>query len=441
MSVDTHAARRLRIWMVQIGEEMPFDPGPPRLLRAALLAAELTSRGHDVTFWNAGFNHQKKRLREATGTKFATPAGYRVCLLEGRPYRRNISLARVFSHRDNARSFAEMSRDETPPNVMTCGLPSLEIADAATRYARDHGVPIAVDCRDMWPDAIADALPAPARLAAFPILAYWRAMLRRIMGRATAIIGVSEGFLNWGLSASGRAPGADDRVFHLTLSQTEHDPAKVAQADGCWDGLLGDLPAGTKIGVYAGSLSRRYDLLTVARSLSELSAEEKARLRIVICGDGDVSEELARLAADEPSLIVPGWRSGAELYALLKRADFGIIAYPASPDFLITFPNKVGEYLSYGLPVVSGIDGVMGSMLGKLDLLLRYEAGDPKSAADLFRRILGGGTLIDDDQTARRARDAFHAYFDPEQIIPAFADYVEALATRRPADAQQRAAA
>src|SRR5205823_44988 len=139
---------------VQIGEELPFDPGPPRLLRTALLAAELCRRGHDVTLWNAGFNHQKKVMRPETGRKLLTPQGYRVALLAGRPYRKNISIARILSHRENARSFAAMTRDELPPDVMTCGLPSLEMADAATRYATDHGIPIALDCRDLWPDVI-----------------------------------------------------------------------------------------------------------------------------------------------------------------------------------------------------------------------------------------------------------------------------------------------
>src|SRR5690242_19920782 len=106
------AERSLRIWLIQIGEEMPFDSGPPRLLRTALLAAELAARGHEVTYWNAGFNHQKKMLRSETGTKFTIPQGYRVVLLEGRSYKRNISLSRIVSHRQNAKSFTAMSHEE-----------------------------------------------------------------------------------------------------------------------------------------------------------------------------------------------------------------------------------------------------------------------------------------------------------------------------------------
>lgn len=422
------AERPLRIWLVQTGEEMPFDPGPPRLLRTALLAAELTARGHEVTYWNAGFNHQKKVLRAETGTKFVIPQGYRVVLLEGRPYRRNVSLSRIVSHRQNARSFAAMTETETPPDVMMCGLPSLEIADAATAYASRHCVPIALDCRDLWPDVIEDFLPAPLRIAAYPVLSHWRSMLRRTAKRATAITGVSKGFVDWGLRAAERASRPEDRPFHLTLSQNSHANDKVLEARAYWRAQLGELPPGTRIGVYAGSLSRRYDLVTIARSLALLSTEEKTRLRIVLCGDGDVLSELAELAAAEPSLIVPGWRSGAELFALMSEAHFGILAYPESRDFLVTFPNKVGEYLSYGLPIMAGIGGVIGDMLGEAELLLRYQAGDMSSAAALLRQILAGPGLAADPLVNARARAAFKAFFDPDQIIPAFADYLETLA-------------
>jgi len=420
--------RPLRIWLVQIGEEMPFDPGPPRLLRTALLAAELSARGHEVTYWNAGFNHQKKVLRAETGTKFMIPQGYRVVLLEGRSYKRNISLSRTVSHRQNANSFAAMTEGEAPPDVMMCGLPSLEIADAATAYASKHFVPIALDCRDLWPDAIEDFLPAALRVAAFPVLSHWRSMLRRSAKRATAITGVSKGFVDWGLRAAERAGRTADRPFHLTFSQNSYANDKVLEAREYWRAQLGELLPSTRIGVYAGSLSRRYDLATIARSIALLSAEEKSRLRIVFCGDGDVRSELTELAAAEPSLIVPGWRSGVELFALMSDAHFGILAYPESPDFMVTFPNKVGEYLSYGLPIMAGLGGVIGAMLGEAGLLLRYQAGDMSSAAALLRAILTEPGLAADPLVNARARAAFRTYFDPNQIIPAFADYLETLA-------------
>lgn len=407
---------------------MPFDPGPPRLVRTALLAAELAARGHQVTYWNAGFSHQRKVLRVETGTKFMIPEGYRVVLLKGRAYKRNISFSRIFSHRQQAKSFTILTKDETPPDVMICGLPSLEIADAATAYASRHRIPIALDCRDLWPDLIEEFLPVPLRIAGYPLLSYWRAMLRRTAKRATAITGVSQGYVDWGRRAAKRRPGPADRPFHLTLSRNIPPHNKVLEAKEYWRARLGKLPPGTRIGVYAGTFSRRYDLLTIAHSLALLSPEEKARLRIVLCGDGDMHSALTALAAAEPSLIVAGWRSGAELYALMSEAHFGILAFPDLPDFLVNFPNKVGEYLSYGLPIMAGIGGVIGAVLGEAGLRLRYRAGDVSSAAALFREILAGQGVMADPLVNERARATFKSFFDPDQIIPAFADYLEALA-------------
>lgn len=417
------------MWLVQIGEQLPIDPGPPRLIRTALLARELVARGHDVTFWNAGFIHQQKRHRLRTGQIFDIDDGYRVGLLRGRGYRRNISFARILSHQENARSFARMARGLAPPDVLLCGLPSIEIADAATRYARDHGVPVAVDCRDLWPDIIADQAGSVLRLAAAPVLAYWRRMLRRTMLRATAITGVSEGFVSWGVAAAGRPRLPLDKPFHLTVArEAGHDTARAA-ADRFWPGLLGAIPADGVIGVYAGSLSRRFDLLTIAEAVRQLPADVKSRLRIVICGEGDVESRLRQVAADEPSLIIPGWRSAAELQALMRQADFGILPYPSSRDFTITFPNKVGEYLSFGLPIMTGLDGVIGAMLAPAGLRLGYETGDVGSARDALTGIVT--RKADLARLKESARRVFRLNFDPDGIYPAFADYLEELAGQR----------
>lgn len=90
-------AEPLKIWLVQTGEEMPDDPGPPRLLRTALLARQLTERGHEIVFWNATFNHQQKVQRFDKSTVQQSRDGYTIQYLAGRPYSRNISGERILS--------------------------------------------------------------------------------------------------------------------------------------------------------------------------------------------------------------------------------------------------------------------------------------------------------------------------------------------------------
>lgn len=417
----------MRIWLVQIGEELPFDPGPPRLLRTALLAAELVKRGHDVTFWNASFNHQQKTLRSPQTRMFPTDAGYRVILLHGRAYRKNISLARIRSQRENAASFRKAVRSEAPPDVMLCGMPPIELADAASAYAVRHGVPVAVDCRDLWPDVISEQLSPIRRPFAWPLLSRWRQQLRRTLRRATSITGVSEGFVQWALTKASRERSRLDRAFHLTLSADAPDAADVRRAEAYWNELLGPSDGGPVVGIFAGTLSRRLDLQTLVSATAALPADARQRLRIVICGKGDLESEIRMAAEQEPALEFVGWKSAAELRALMMRAHFGILPYPSTPDFLLSFPNKVGEYLSFGLPIMTGLQGMIGTLLDERHLALRYDTGNAESARDLLASIARNQV----EMTSLRdgALEAFRSLFDPRKIYPAFADHLEHLAT------------
>lgn len=420
------SAPRLRIWLVQIGEELPFDPGPPRLLRTALLARELVKRGHEVTFWNASFNHQQKLLRSRETIITDTGEGYRAVLLKGRPYSRNISIARILSQRENAAAFRAHASNEPRPDVILSGLPSLEIADAASEYAATHRIPIAIDCRDLWPDVIKEFVPAYLKWLSDPIMHHWERMLQRATRRATAITGVSEGFVDWGVRAAGRARTPEDRPFHLTYSAPSIDPETLKVAEAYWDARLGPSNPSTVLGVYAGTLSRRFDLLTIAQAYEKLPTGAKRRLRLVICGKGDREGEFAALASREPGIIAAGWRSAAELHVLMSRATFGLLPYHRSGDFVTTFPNKVGEYLFFGLPIMTGLGGTTGALLAEHGLEIPYQPGDIDSAAAALLDLSRRGGRPQGWRAAARA--AFHAHFEPKLVLGGLADFLEDLA-------------
>ena len=415
-----------RVWLVQIGEELPDDPGPPRLLRMAQLARELVRRGHDVTYWNSSFNHQRKQQRAGGTTTRGSIHGYQSILLHGRAYKQNISWARFMSHKDNAAAFQRVAAAITPPDVIICGMPSIELAEAVSEYAALHNVPLAIDCRDMWPEIIGDHLPFFIRMASAPILAQWRRSLRRALTRASGIIGITEPFLEWALNVAARQRNELDRVFHLTVDPVAASDGELESARRYWTSLLGTPEGRPAMGVFAGTMSSRLDLMTIVEGARIALGRSKDDFRIILCGQGDQYDVLRTACADLPNIIVPGWKTAAELSALMERADFGILPYPSSPDFLNSFPNKVGEYLSFGIPILSGLEGVTGSFLDAHALRIRYEPGDPESAANAILTATADRAPL--SATRPVALQAFRDYFNPVTIIGQYADYVESLA-------------
>ncbi len=419
-------ARPLRVWLVQTGEELPVDPGPPRLLRTALLARELVKRGHEVTFWNASFNHQQKLQRTDTSRFETIPDGYRVCYLHGRAYSSHVSLTRIRSHQDNAAEFARLAPKEPQPDVILSGLPTLELCDAVASYAKPRGVPFAIDCRDMWPDVIADHLPGLVRLGAWPVLAYWRHLRYRALSKATGVTGVTDRFVEWGLAAAGRQRRPLDRAFHLAIPAELPPEHEMRAADAFWLERLGPPDPATVTACFAGTLSRRLDIPAFVKGATEVGSETARRLKVVICGKGDLENEVKAQITGHPHVVFAGWRSAAELRSLMLRSDFGVLPYRNTDDFLNHFVNKMGEYMSAGLPVMTGLDGLMGELLASRDLGIRYDVGDASSVARALRGAVDGVAPLRGKKSAAIA--TYRELFDPTRIYPGFADYLEELA-------------
>lgn len=430
----------MRVWLVQTGEELPLDGPNTRLLRTALLAEELAQRGHAVTYINASFNHQRKIQRSRCTQRIPRDpkAGrnYDCILLAGRAYTSNVSLNRFRSHRENASAFKQVANDLPKPDVILCGFPPIELAEATTDFAQQNGIPCAVDCRDMWPEVIEERLPSWTRPLARIALSGLYRQRRRALEGAGALTGITDAFVDWGQRGAGRMPREVDKAFHLTVSPTDLAADALAQGRETWRHLIANQRQDAILtGCFAGTFATRTDILTIIDGANGLAHQERSRVRIILCGKGDLARQMAERANGNPAIAIAGWRNAAEIAALMECSDFGLLPYPNTPDFLASYPNKVGEYLLAGLPIMTGLQGVTGNLLDAEGLALRYTPGDTSSVTVLLKHLLD--SPIGAEQRAR-ARTVGQRHFDPKRIYPSFADWLEAFARSVPSAAPTR---
>lgn len=416
----------MKVWLVTIGEPLPIDSGHPRLLRAGLLAETLANRGHDVVWWTSAFDHVNKIHRAPADMRIRLRQGSELLLLRGPGYRRNLSLARIRDHRALARRFTVLARHEKRPDVILASFPAIELCLAAARYGREYGVPVVLDVRDLWPDIFLDHIPVPLRPLGRLALASLFAETAEAFRLSSAVTGITLPFVQWGLGQAGRAGGELDRDFPMGYPAGAIEAAELAKARRWWKNQHGIEKSDKLLVVFFGSLGRQIDLATVLAAASRLQGKG---IGFVICGSGERLPEYRRLAEGLDNVFLPGWIDAPRIRALMEIADIGLAPYFCREDFLASYPNKVLEYLSGGLPVLSAIDGLVGSLLTTEGCGLVYGGDSPiEQLTGLLDQLRHDPCRL--REMSDNARRVFEQRFSAERVYPAMVKYLEKIAEK-----------
>jgi glycosyltransferase involved in cell wall biosynthesis len=374
----------MKCWIVITDEPLPAVDPAARLLRCGILAQYLVEEGHQVTWWTSTFHHLRKANRFESSRSLELQPGLRLELLHAPAYQRNVSWRRVRYNRHMAGAFASRAAEQSErPDVIFAALPSLELAEQAVHFGRVRGVPVVIDARDKWPDLYLNAIPAPLRGLARPVLTREFARARRIFQGATGITAVSQSYLAWGLDYAGRAQGPLDAVFPLgfRLPDGLTKPEIQRRAEGLRQtrGLRPDALVVTFLGMFGSS----YDLATVIEAARRLHFAGEVRIQIVLAGTGDLEPMLQRSALGLPNVVFTGWLDQAEAWSLLSIASLGLCPY--TREALQSLPNKPFEYMAAGIPIVSSLTGELALLLQDEHVGRMYRAGDAASLAEVLR--------------------------------------------------------
>jgi glycosyltransferase involved in cell wall biosynthesis len=377
-----------------------------------------------VTWWTSAFDHRRKQFRDCPES--FDHEGVRYRLLRGSGYARNISLRRIRDQREVARAFARRARDETViPDVLFAAYPTVELADEAAIFAAKIGRPVVHDIRDLWPDIFASAAPPLLRPVADVAIAALKWRSASVLGGATAITGITDSFVEWGVARAGRPRRKHDRAFPLAFERPTLTDAERTEAERSLERRGVPADGAERRVVFTGSLSRQFDFDPVFRAASALRAEP---VRFVVAGAGERESALRQQAAELPNVTMTGWLDRAELAVLLSNSALGLAPYRSTWDFEASIPNKVIEYLAWGLPVVSSLGGEVAALLQGAGAGATYAADGSSVLTRLLDELLGDAARL--AAMSARARSLFESRFSAEKIYPAMADYLQGLAER-----------
>jgi glycosyltransferase involved in cell wall biosynthesis len=361
----------MKVWLVQRSEPTPHDNnGEQRAMRTGTIAELLVRAGHHVVWWTSTFDHYNRRHRHEHDTRLPVAEGYQIQYLRGSGYNKNMSLSRLRDNSLVARRFEVLAgKDPEKPDIILASIPTAELANAAVNYAELHGIPILLDIRDLWPDVFVDVVPGYlrpfVRLASWPI----ERIVKNACRRADAIIGLTDAFVEWGVSRAGRVRAENDGVFPMGYMSNNISASRVEDGKRFWKQFGIGPNSAEMVVTFIGTIGKTNDLLPVVEC-ARLLQQRDAPVKIIICGAGETGEFVKGKARGIENILMPGWLNAEQIRAILELADIGIAPYIKCSNYVNNFPNKPAEYLSGGLGIALSLkEGPV------YDLLIRRHCG------------------------------------------------------------------
>lgn len=410
----------MRVWLVRDMEPLPTDPDDRRLMRAGMLCKALAARGHEVTWFTSTFDHYAKRQRMARSGTLAVSDNYRIELLRAPGYRRNGSPFRMWHNWRFARAFLDFARHSAQrPDVIVADIPTTEAAQAAILVGRRWGVPTLLSIRDLWPDFFGHFLPPAIRPVLRLAILRFERQVAYACGNATAIIGISPRYLEWGLGKGGRERSALDGVVPLGYEPVAAASVEPGEAMARLRQL--GIDPGKQLVSFVGTWGGTCDLDPVLEAAARLQAQED--VQFVLAGDGDHRSRMLERIAGLPNVVAPGWLTATEIGLLLENSALGLLPYrDKAPQGL---PNKIFEYMAYGAFQISTLRGEAEEVLTDLAAGRTVDAGDARAMADAIVESL---ETMREAGARERIRGEFNARYSAAAVYADLSERIEGLA-------------
>ena len=400
------------VWLLQDGEPLPIDQ-EPRLMRTGDLAQKLIATGFSVTWWTSRFNHSLKKYREFPDILYRVDDSFRICMLDGPAYKKNVSFARIRHYRSLAVNFTQFAESLERPTIILASYPSPELCFAGMRFAKKYGIPFIVDIRDPWPDIFSEYFPPLIRWCLCPVIYYYRRKLRSILSSADGIIAVSENMLSWGIRYSGRPKGDRDKVFYIGYSpRTVKRNITVPKCFSEEDPL---------ICLFATTCGNSYDGFTLIEAARILELSGERRVCFIVSGDGEFRSKWIAQASGLKTVQFTGWISDMELQACFLKAHVGLILMRGGiTSFWLG--NKFFEYLSTFLALVNNVPFEPTEIIDNHKLGLNIPPENPQALAHAI------SILINSPETVKKymenSKKVFEEIFARGKIYNDYTEYL-----------------
>ncbi|MDA9651241.1 glycosyltransferase [Pelagibacteraceae bacterium] len=375
---------KLNIWILQTGEPIHLDDDMPRPMRGMNLSNKLVELGHNINFISSVFYHQKKVHRSKANRINKINSQLKITLIDSPGYKKNISFSRFYDHMIMAYNL-KMFLDQTveTPDVVFIGYPPIEISYVMSKWLKKRKIPFILDIKDQWPDLILGAFPSFIKFFGKLILFPYYYMAKQTINNANAITSMSKSFIDWSKNYKNKNIDSISMILPLVPSENILQENEVISTKK-WCDNMGIINRDGQVNIFfVGSLSKAFDFQTIIKCAKKLELINK-NIKFIICGDGEFKELLVRQAKSQSNIVLPGWVDINKIKIIASRSLFAIAPYKNIKNFKDNIPNKIIDYLSLGLPIISPLQGEVSNLISKNNIGMSYIENSENSLSDII---------------------------------------------------------
>ena len=317
--------------------------------RVAFVADTLKRKGFDVMIITSDFSHLKKTGRNNI------PSSY--CAIPTRPYKKNLSLARILSHLRFAKD-AFIKIKEADPDLIWLMAPANSLIKEAERYRRDsRKAKLIIDIIDMWPES----LPVSFNKNLFP-LNIWRNIRKNHISCADALVCECDLYREI-------LEQEYDKTITTIHWVKDHD-AVIKKPDPDNDRLSL---------VYIGSINNIIDAERIAEVISKITMP----VVLHVIGEGENTENFLKLTEQVCEVIYHGpvrdEETKSEIFSLCHA---GVNIY--KEGLYIGLTVKCIDYFSHDLPIINNIKGDTWNLVETYDAGINLSQDTAVDGAELI---------------------------------------------------------
>jgi len=415
----------MKIWVVEIGEPITLLEPKERPHRYGTLTRFLAQRGHQVEWFTSSFSHApKKHLTKQD--QVLKEGNLTLHVLKGLGYPRSISVARFRHQAHFAKRLGAYweSMKESKPDILLTGIPTLESALLVTSYGLKHGIPACVDIRDEWPEEFVRLAPARLRPLVRPFFYRMFRQASEACANAAAIFAVAPRQLEYGLKLASRKAGRFDRVCVLGYPKTESNVSDLESARAFWKAHGLAMDGSEFILCFFGTIGKFFELATPLELAAKMKSVDGRKLRFVFAGSGGSLERFKNLNSKlGAGALFPGWVNQAQIQALMQESAAGLAPY--SKGVAMELPNKVFEYLSGSLPVISSLSGEFQQIVEERGIGANYEPDSVEGLEGAIRRVLEHPS--NHSEMKYRAGEFFNNHYEQDKVLSDWESHLEMI--------------